>query len=91
MSDILIERDVSPLKLEVLGVEDWAMRREEVASSERAFAQTETTYIVSGRAEIILPDGELLEIDAGDLVTFLPDSRCVWKVIEAMERAYRTS
>ena len=88
MNDILIEHDPSPMKLEVLGVEDWPVCSEAVSVAERLYARTETTYIVQGCAEITPQGGETVVINPGDLVTFMPESRCTWKITEAMERHY---
>ena len=88
MNDILIEHDPSPMKLEVLGVEDWPVCNEAVSVAERRYARTETTFILRGCAEITPRGGETVIITRGDLVTFLPEAHCTWNITEAMERHY---
>ncbi len=88
MSSVLIEHDPSPMKLEVLGVEDWPVCNDAVSLQEKSYDQTETTFIIQGRAEITPRDGKTVIINAGDLVTFLPDACCMWNITEAMERHY---
>ena len=89
MNSILVEHDPSPMKLEVLGMEDWPLSREPVSVQEKSYRQTETTFILEGRAEITRQDGETIAIQPGDLVTFMPEARCTWTITEAIERHYR--
>lgn len=95
MNGILVERGVSPMKLEVLGVEDWAVvceeAGEEAGERPRHFAQTESTYILEGSAELTDSAGQTTVIGGGDLVTFLPDTRCTWRTLEPMQRAVKTT
>ena len=89
MGAILVEHDPSPMKLEVLGVEDWPVGGEEVSVFDKVYGGTETSYILRGRAEITPEGGETVVVRPGDLVTFMPDTRCTWRIIEAMERHCR--
>ncbi len=89
MNGVLIEHDPSPLKLEVLGVDDWPVSNEPVSVQEKTYAHTETTFILRGRAEIATQDGETVAIARGDLVTFLPETRCTWRITEAIQRHHR--
>ncbi len=88
MTDILLEHDPSPMKLEVLGVEDWPICNDAVSLQEKVYAQTETTFIVQGRAEITPQEGKPIIVSGGDLVTFLPGARCTWAITEAVVRHY---
>ena len=89
MSSVLIEHDPSPMKLEVLGVEDWPVCNDAVSLQEKTYDQTESTFIIQGRAEITPRDEKTIVINPGDLVTFLPETCCMWNITEAMERHYR--
>lgn len=89
MNQILVEHDPSPMKLEVLGVDDWDECVESVSVQERFYAQTETTFIQHGRAEVIPEGGSSVLINAGDLVTLLAETRCVWNITEPMTRYFR--
>ena len=52
MPQVLVEHDPSPMKLEVLDVEEWPTVIEPVGSSEHVYRQTETSYIVGGAGVI---------------------------------------
>ncbi|MGI9311349.1 MAG: cupin domain-containing protein [bacterium] len=82
---ILVERDPSPMKLEVLGAEQWPLRTEPVAVQMRDYARTATMLVVRGRARITPQHGPDVAIGDGDLVTFLPRTRCTWRITEALE------
>ena len=86
---VLVEHDPSPMKLEVLGVDDWSISIDAVSVQEKTHAHTETHYILRGRAEITPQDGQTVVVRAGDLVTCMPDARCRWKITEALERHHR--
>jgi hypothetical protein len=88
LSRVLIENSPSPLKLEVLGVDDWPVAMEPAGESERYCPHTETSYIESGAGHILVEGDTPLEFAAGDLVTVMPDTRCVWNITEAIERHY---
>ncbi len=90
MNDILIEHDPSPMKLEAMGMEDWPIGADPVSVREKSYDRTETTFILRGRADLTPQGGGTVEIVRGDLVTFLPETRCTWNITEAMERHYRT-
>lgn len=76
------------MKLEVLGVDDWPMIRESPGDSERHYPSTETSYIARGGGHIHVKDEEPQGFSAGDLITVLPDTLCVWYITEAIERYY---
>jgi len=91
MSQILVEQYPSPMKLDVLGAEDWPVMEEPVGVIEREVTNTETSYIVEGAGVICpLPEsaGAAAEFSAGDLVTIMPETRCRWTITEAVERHY---
>ncbi len=86
MKRILIERDPSPIKLEVLNVDDWALISEPVGVTERQYKNTETSYIIEGAGKIEVKGGEDVFFIEGDLLTILPDTTCIWNVTETTER-----
>ena len=88
MSAVLVEQFPSPMKLEVLGVDDWAVASEPVGTTERHADVTETSFILSGAGEITVKGEAPVSFAAGDLVTVMPQTLCVWNITEAIERHY---
>ena len=88
MNKVLVEQNPSPMKLEVLGIDDWPVTRDAIGTSERNYPQSETSYILEGSGEIRVPNNETISITAGDLITVMPETRCVWNITEEIERHY---
>lgn len=88
MDDIIIEHNVTPAKLDVLYVDDWPIWTKEVSEFDWKYDTNETCYVVEGEA-IITPEGkEPVTIKSGDMVTFPKGMKCVWKIIEPIEKHY---
>ena len=87
MSQILVEHDPSPMKLEVLYVDCWPVK-EAPGSYHRKTELCETSYIVEGEAQISTSDEPPVKVIAGDLVTIMPDTDCVWHITREIERHY---
>ena len=89
MSKILVEHDPSPMKLEVMGVEDWPIWTKDVSTFEWHYEKTETCYLLEGDV-IIKPDaGDPVRLRAGDLVTFLAELSCTWEIRAPVKKHYR--
>ncbi len=70
---ILLERKPSPLKLEVLGVQNWRVWRKQVAKFPWVYSHQETCYIVRGKFTVT-PDGEPAQsFQRGDLIYLFTD------------------
>jgi len=88
---ILVEKNVSSMKMEVMGVFDWALWEKEVSEFPWTYNMTETCYIVEGEA-IVTPDGgEPVTIERGDLVIFPKGMSCTWKITDPIEKHYNLS
>jgi len=88
MDDIIIEHNVSPAKLDVLYVDDWPVWTKDISEFDWEYDVTETCYILEGEA-IVTPVGkEPVTIKSGDMVTFPKGMKCVWKIIEPIEKHY---
>ncbi len=74
-------------ELEKLGVESWPTWTKEVSEFDWEYTGKETCYILKGKAIVSTDDGDV-EIKAGDLVVFPAGLKCVWKVIEPIEKVY---
>lgn len=90
MTQILVEKDPSPMKLEVLGVEDWEVWEKEPSEFAWQYPQTETCYVLEGEA-VITPDGggEAVTIGAGDMVVFMAGLSCRWQVRAPIRKHYK--
>lgn len=88
MDSITIEHNVTPAKLDVLFVDDWPTWSKEASEFDWQYDQTETCYIVEGKAIITLENGDSITIESGDLVTFPKGLKCRWKIVEAIEKHY---
>ena len=60
MSDdqILLERNPSPMKLDVIGVYEWPIWRKEASTFDWTYAQQETCYVLRGRFSVTPKGGE---------------------------------
>lgn len=88
MSEISIEHNPSPAKLDVIGVYDWPIWSKEVSVFPWTYDQNETCYLLEGLA-IVTPDGgEPVEIREGDLVKFPRGMSCTWDIREPVEKHY---
>ncbi len=89
MSDILIEHNPSPAKLDVIGVYDWPVWEKEVSTFAWTYDRRETCYLLEGEA-IVTPAGAApVRIVEGDLVTFPAGLQCTWEIRSAVRKHYR--
>lgn len=85
---ILLERNPSPMKLEVLGVYDWPIWRKEASSFPWSYDRQETCYILRGRFTVTPEGGEPQQFQRGDLITFPAGLRCTWDIEQDVEKHY---
>lgn len=88
MSQITIEHNVSPAKLDAMHVDSWATWHKEVSTFEWAYDESETCYILEGEAVITPDGGKPVTIQRGDLVQFPAGMSCTWQITEDMEKNY---
>jgi hypothetical protein len=88
LTQVLVEKDPSPMKLEVLYVEEWPVAIDSVGSSAHVYPITETSYILEGEGEIEAIGEDAVLVGAGDLVTILPDTTCTWTITKEIQRHY---
>lgn len=91
MDQILVEKNASSMKLEVMGVYDWATWEKEISEFPWTYNMTETCYIIDGKAIVTPEGGEPVEIGEGDLVIFPKGMSCTWKILEPIEKHYNLS
>jgi uncharacterized protein len=88
MSQITIEHNVSPAKLDAMHVDSWASWSKEATTFEWHYDTAELCYILEGEAVITPDGGEAVTIQRGDLVQFPAGMSCTWRITEAMEKNY---
>ncbi len=86
MPQALVESDPSPMKLEILDVEDWPMIINEIGEFEVTTIATETSYIVEGEAKIVDGEGSIVSVASGDLLALLPEGQYRWTITKEIHR-----
>jgi uncharacterized cupin superfamily protein len=76
-------------ELERMGVGSWPVWEKEVSEFPWFYDETETCYVLAGRARVTPQEGEPVEFGPGDLVTFPKGMGCTWKVEEPVRKHYR--
>ena len=85
---ILLERNPSPAKLDVVGVYDWPIWRKEASKFPWTYDRQETCYILRGRFTVTPDGGEPQEFKRGDFITFPKGMSCTWEILEDVEKHY---
>ena len=91
MSEIRVERNPGEEKLSELGVRDWPTWSADVSEFPWSYDATETCYVLEGQVTVTPDDGEPVEIEAGDLVTFPKGMSCTWKISEGIRKHFSFS
>jgi uncharacterized cupin superfamily protein len=86
--EILVERNPSPAKLDVLGVYDWPIWRKETSTFPWQYGAQETCYVLRGRFVVTPEGGAPQEFRRGDLITFPAGLSCTWEILEDVEKHY---
>lgn len=88
MSEITIEHNVSPAKLDAMGVDGWPIWEKEVSIFDWHYDKEEICYILDGEAVITSKSEETITIQRGDLIHFPAGLDCTWQIVEAIEKHY---
>ncbi len=88
MAEIRIEHQPSPVKLEVIGVFEWAIWRKEISTFSWHYDKPETCYILEGECVVTPENGEPVVCKRGDLVHFPAGLACQWDVRQAIKKHY---
>lgn len=88
MSNITIEHNVSPAKLDAMYVDSWPVWSKEISTFDWTYDKDEVCYILEGAAIITPSNGEPVSIERGDLVRFPVGMVCVWNITEDIEKHY---
>ena len=89
MTEITVEHNPSPAKLETMGVDNWRIWTKEVSEFPWTYESSETCYILEGEV-IVTPDGgEPVKLGEGDLVTFPAGLSCAWNIRSGIKKHYK--
>ncbi len=88
MTDINIEHDPSPAKLDAMGVYDWPIWEKETSKFAWNYTSNETCYILEGEFTVTPNGGEPVQVKAGDLVHFPSGMSCTWEVRKPVRKHY---
>jgi len=84
---IKVERP-SKEKLLELGVESWSIWEKEESTFDWHYDAKEVCYLLEGEVVVKTKD-QVVEFEAGDLVTFPAGLDCVWEIKKAVRKHYR--
>jgi uncharacterized protein len=76
-------------KLDRLGIANWGTWECEPSRFPWEYDDRETCYVFEGSVTVETPDGESVDIEPGDLVTFPKGLQCTWTVHEKIRKVYR--
>lgn len=86
--EIYFERNVTPPKLEVLGVYDWPIWEKEESTFDWSYDEEERCYFLRGEV-VVTPDGGTPhEFKRGDYVVFPKGMKCTWEIRKAVRKHY---
>lgn len=74
--------------IEAMGISDWPVWEKEKTKFSWQYDKDEICYIIKGRAEVIMLDGESVEFSEGDLITFPAGLKCLWIIKEDIQKHY---
>ena len=88
MSKILVEKMI-PEEAKKMGIDGWPIWEKEVSRFDWHYDSREQCYILEGRVKVEPKDGEPVEIQAGDFVTFPRGMDCVWDISRNIKKHYK--
>jgi len=75
-------------ELKELNVESWGIWEKEPSEFPWQYDETETCYILEGKAKVKTPFQEV-EFGKGDLVVFPKGLKCTWEIKEKIKKHYK--
>ena len=77
--------------IEDLGIRNWPIWTSNPRMFAWTYSEKETRLILEGDITMTGDGGEAVNFGVGDLVVFLGDMSCTWKVHKAVKKHYRFS
>lgn len=89
MSEVIVERNPGPQRLQTLGVSGWGIWTKEVSKFPWTYDEREMCFLLKGDV-IVTPDGGApVRFGQGDLVTFPAGLSCIWDIHVSVRKHYR--
>jgi uncharacterized protein len=79
----------TPEMLKALKVDTWSPWECEPSTFDWSYDTDETAYVLEGQVTVTCPDGQKIDIVAGDLVRFPQGLSCTWAVKQKISKVYR--
>jgi len=89
MSNIIVEHNPSPDKLQSMGVSSWPTWSKEVSKFPWTYSEQEVAYVLQGEVTVTPDGGAPVSFGKGDLVTFPAGMSCTWEVKAPLRKHYR--
>lgn len=89
MKNIQVEHDPNQEHLIELGVFNWPVWTKEESDFPWYYDEEETCYLLDGEVVITPDEGQPVEIQKGDLVTFPKGMSCRWNIRKGVRKHYR--
>ncbi len=78
-----------PSEQEISATKTWGTWNKEKSVFDWYYDDTETCYILEGRAEVTDKQGNKIEFATGDMVKFDKGLSCTWKITSPIRKKYR--
>lgn len=80
-----------PTEEEIKTAEGWPTWSKEISEFPWKYDETETCYILKGRATVTASDGQAASFGPGNWVIFPQGLECTWKIDDPIEKKYNFS
>ena len=80
-----------PTEEELRIAEKWPTWVKKISEFSWSYFEKETCLILKGKAEVETSDGQKVEFEEGDFVTFPSGIDCIWRIKEPIEKKYNFS
>ena len=87
MNKIKVEKPTQE-KLNQMQVFSWSIWEKEVSCFDWHYDEIEVCYLLKGKVSVKTEDGQVVEFQTGDLVTFPKGLSCVWDIKEPVRKHY---
>jgi uncharacterized protein len=77
-----------PSEEEINKTNSWGTWNKGISEFEWFYDESETCYILEGKAEVTDKEGNKIKFGTGDLVTFNQGLSCTWKIISPIKKKY---
>ncbi|MFH1846170.1 MAG: cupin domain-containing protein [Candidatus Omnitrophota bacterium] len=87
--DIISVKNPMQEELKSLNIDAWPIWEKEISRFNWKYDETETCYILEGKARVEPEQGDAVEFEKGDLVTFPKGLKCVWDITSPIKKHYK--